>query len=48
MAFLGSLLEYVVKMIVLAIVAVAGIFLGKFLRKIKDAKNSEASIETNE
>jgi len=48
MAFLGSLLEYVVKMVILAIVAVAGVFLGKFLRKRKDAKSAEASIETNE
>ncbi len=48
MAFLGCLIEYVGKMIILAALAVGGIFLGRFLRKKKDAKNVAASAETNE
>lgn len=48
MAFLGSLIQYVVVMIILAVIAVGGIFLGRFLRVKKDAKNAMASNETNE
>lgn len=39
--FLAGLLQYVVKFILFAAVAVAGIFLGKALRGRKDAKAAE-------
>lgn len=48
MAFLGSLIEYLVKMIILAVIAVGGIFLGRFLRTKKDAKDAMAANDTNE
>lgn len=38
MAVLGSFLQYVIKMVLLAVVAGCGIFLGKKLRDRKDAK----------
>lgn len=37
MAFLASFIQYTIKAIILAIVAGAGIFLGKKLRDRKDA-----------
>ena len=42
MAFLAKFLEYVIIMIILAGVAVAGVFAGKKLRDNKDAKNKES------
>lgn len=45
MAFLGSFIQYVVILIILAAVAVGGIFTGKALRKRKDAKDLAASVE---
>ena len=39
--FFASLLQYVVKFILFAVVAVGGIFLGKALRVRKDAKAAE-------
>lgn len=52
MGFLGSIIWYSVLFIFLAAVAVAGVFLGKTLRKKKDAKaaatvDSDRNIETN-
>lgn len=46
MAFLASFIQYVVIFIILAALGVGGIFLGKYLRTRKDAK--EASQETKE
>ena len=45
MAFLASFLQYFIIMVILAAVAVAGVFVGKKLRDNKDAKNSAASEE---
>ena len=39
---LSSFLTYVIEMIILAALAIAGIFVGKNIRQKKDAKNSEA------
>lgn len=39
--FFASLLQYVIKFILFAAVAVGGIFLGKTLRGRKDAKAAE-------
>ncbi|MCI9611296.1 MAG: hypothetical protein HFH33_04535 [Eubacterium sp.] len=41
-AFLGSLLEYVLKAAVYAVIALAGVKAGKALRENKDAKASSA------
>ena len=38
MAILASLIQYLVILIILAALAVAGVFLGKYLRNKKDAK----------
>ncbi len=38
--FLASLLQYAVKFVLFAAVAVAGIFIGKSLRSRKDAKEA--------
>ncbi len=38
--FLASLLQYVIKFVLFAAVAVGGIFLGKALRDRKDAKTA--------
>ena len=38
MAFLASMVQYFVILIILAALAVAGVFLGKYLRNKKDAK----------
>ncbi len=46
MPFLISFLQYAVILILLAAIAVGGIFFGRFLRVRKDAK--EASQNTNE
>ena len=49
MAFLGSLIQYVVILVILAAIAAGGIFLGRFLRNKKDAKaEAEAFDETKE
>ena len=48
MAFLTSFIQYAVVFIILAALAVAGVFLGKFLRDKKDANNESASDETKE
>ena len=45
MAFLASFLQYFVIMILLAAIAVAGVFVGKKLRDRKDAK---AAAEAND
>ena len=48
MVFLGTLLKYVVGMIVFGIMAALGIFTGKKLRDRKDAKNAAyVTEETN-
>ncbi len=39
--FLTSLLQYAVKFVLFAAVAVAGVFIGKALRDRKDAKSAE-------
>lgn len=39
-AFLGSFLQYLIILVILAALGVAGIFLGKTLRKKKDAKDA--------
>lgn len=48
MAFVASFIQYVVIMIILAALAVGGVFFGKFLRIKKDAKEAIASNETKE
>ena len=45
--FLGSLLFYVVKMILIVAVAVAGWFIGGALRKRKDKKDAIMASESN-
>lgn len=40
MAFIASFLQYFIIMVILAAVAVAGVFTGKKLRDNKDAKNT--------
>lgn len=42
MAFFGSLIQYVVTMIIMAVLAFAGLMVGRKLRKMKDAKASVA------
>lgn len=46
-AFLGSFLQYFIILVILAALGVGGIFLGRFLRKKKDAKDAAAPA-TNE
>ena len=41
MAFLGALIETIIKMIIVGAVAFGGIMLGKKLRDNKDKKNAE-------
>ena len=41
MAFLNSFVEYFITMVVMAAIAVAGVFAGKKLRDRKDAKKAE-------
>ena len=41
MAFLGALIETVIKMIIVGSVAFCGIILGKKLRDYKDKKNAK-------
>lgn len=48
MAFLGSFLQYVITLVILAALGVAGIFLGKTLRMKKDAKAAASSDSTEE
>lgn len=45
--FFASLLQYAVKFVLFAAVALAGIFLGKALRGRKDAKAAEQIKEEN-
>ena len=40
MAFLNSFVEYFITMVVMAAIAVAGVFAGKKLRDRKDAKKA--------
>ena len=40
MAFLASFLQYAIIMVILAAIAVAGVFAGKALRARKDAKTA--------
>lgn len=40
MAFLASFIEYLVKLVILAALAVGGIFIGKTLRAKKDQKDN--------
>ena len=40
MAFLASFLQYAIIMVILAAIAVAGVFAGKVLRARKDAKTA--------
>lgn len=47
MAFLATFIQYLVILVLLAALAVAGVFLGKFLRNKKDAK-AAASDQTKE
>ena len=44
-AFLGSFLQYLIVMILLAAIGVAGVFAGKKLRERKDAKTAAMSAE---
>lgn len=48
MAFLASFIQYVVIMVILAALAVAGVFAGKKLRINKDAKDAAAAEDTQE
>ena len=48
MAFFGSFLQYVIILVILAALGVGGIFLGRFLRRKKDAKNAAAAPGTND
>lgn len=48
MAFLASLIKYVVIAVILAALAVAGVFTGKKLRDRKDAKDAALAEETKE
>lgn len=45
MLFLGQFLQYVIIMLILAAIGVAGIFVGKKLRQNKDAKQALDSHE---
>ena len=48
MAFLASFLQYFIIMIILAVVAAAGVLVGKKLRDNKDAKKAaEAAKDVN-
>ena len=44
-AFLGSFLQYLIVMILLAAIGVAGAIVGKKLRDSKDAKTAAEAIE---
>ena len=49
MAFLGSLLQYVVTLIIMAVIGFAGAMAGRALRIRKDAKTAaETGTETKE
>ncbi len=41
MEFLAAIIEALIKMAIVAVVAVGGVFLGKFLRDRKDKKKSD-------
>ncbi|MCI9125309.1 MAG: vanadium nitrogenase [Eubacterium sp.] len=45
-AFIGSFLQYTIEMVILAAIAVAGVFTGRKLRKNKDAKSATVRIGT--
>lgn len=44
-AFLGSFIQYLLSMVILGAVGVAGVFAGKKLRERKDAKTAAMSAE---
>ena len=46
MAFLASFLQYAIIMVILAAIAVAGVFAGKALRARKDAKTAAEAGES--
>ncbi len=46
-AILGSFLQYVIEMIILAAVAVGGVFAGKKLRERKDAQLAAENQQEN-
>lgn len=48
MAFIASFLQYLITLVILAAIGVAGIFVGKALRVRKDAKTAQASDNTND
>lgn len=48
MAFLASFLQYTIIALILAAIAVAGVFAGKKLRMNKDAKEAAMTEETKE
>ncbi len=48
MAFLGSFLQYLITLVILAAIGMAGIFAGKALRVRKDAKTAQTSDHTND
>lgn len=48
MAFLASLIQYLVIMIILVAVAVGGVFTGKHLRTKKNAKLAASGLQNNE
>lgn len=49
MAFLGSLLQYIITLIIMAVLGFAGAMAGRALRIRKDAKTAaEAGAETKE
>lgn len=48
MAFLASFLQYIIIALILAAIAVAGVFAGKKLRMNKDAKEVAVTEETKE
>lgn len=48
MAFLGSFIQYVIILVILAAIAAGGLFLGKYLRVRKDAKDAAAGSGTKE
>ena len=48
MVFIGSFLQYLIIFVILAAIAVAGVFAGKALRARKDAKELETGRENKE
>ncbi|MBO5247075.1 MAG: vanadium nitrogenase [Eubacterium sp.] len=48
MAILGSFFKYLIVMVILAAVGLAGVFAGKKLRERKDAKTATMSAEEHQ